>query len=52
MSLTAFTTMCPEEQQASDNLIVKDNCFINEIFDKGDSEFHVKNRNSSIVCFI
>ena len=29
-----FTTMCPEEQQPSDNLIVKDNCFIIEIFDK------------------
>ena len=23
-SLTVFTTMCPEEQQTSDNLIVKD----------------------------
>ena len=31
-----FTTMCPKEQQTSDNLIVKDNCFIIEIFDKGD----------------
>ena len=30
-----FTTMCPKEQQASDNLIVKDYCFIIEIFDKG-----------------
>ena len=29
-----FTTMCPEEQQTSDNLIVKDNCFIIKIFDK------------------
>ena len=29
-----FTTMCPEEQQTSDNLIVKDNCFIIEISDK------------------
>ena len=29
-----FTTMCPEEQQTSDNPIVKDNCFIIEIFDK------------------
>ena len=29
-----FTTMCPEEQQTSGNLIVKDNCFIIEIFDK------------------
>ena len=28
-----FTTMCPKEQQTSDNLIVKD-CFIIEIFDK------------------
>ena len=26
-----FTTMCPEEQQTSNNLIVKDNCFIIEI---------------------
>ena len=29
-----FTTMCPEEQQTSDNLIVKDYCFITEIFDR------------------
>ena len=29
-----FTTMCPEEQQTSDDLIVKDYCFIIEIFDK------------------
>ena len=29
-----FTTMCLKEQQTSDNLIVKDNCFIIEIFDK------------------
>ena len=29
-----FTTICPEKQQTSDNLIVKDNCFIMEIFDK------------------
>ena len=29
-----FTTMCPKKQQTSDNLIVKDNCFIIEIFDK------------------
>ena len=29
-----FTTMCPEEQQTSDNLIVKDYCFIIEIFNK------------------
>ena len=28
-----FTTMFPKEQQTSDNLIVKDYCFI-EIFDK------------------
>ena len=27
-------TMCPKEQQISDNLIVKDYCFIVEIFDK------------------
>ena len=33
-SLTVFTTMCPKEQQTNDNLIVKDNCFIIEIFDK------------------
>ena len=26
------TTMCPKEQQASNNLIVKDNCLITEIF--------------------
>ena len=29
-----FTTMGPEEQQTSHNLIVNDNCFIIEIFDK------------------
>ena len=29
-----FATICPTEQQTSDNLIVKDNCFIIEIFDK------------------
>ena len=31
-----FTTMClcPKEEQTSDNLIVKDNCLIIEIFDK------------------
>ena len=29
-----FTTMCPKEQQISDNLIVKYYCFIIEIFDK------------------
>ena len=33
-SLTLFTTMCPEEQQTSDNMIVKGHCFIIEIFDK------------------
>ena len=27
--------LCPKEQQTSDNLIVKDYCFIIEIFDKG-----------------
>ena len=27
--------MCPKEQQTSDNLIVKDHCFIIDIFDKG-----------------
>ena len=29
-----FTTMCPKKQQTSDDLIVKNNCFIIEIFDK------------------
>ena len=29
-----FTTMCPKEQQTSDNQNVKDNCFNIEIFDK------------------
>ena len=29
-----FTTMCAQEQQNGDNLIVKDYCFIIEIFDK------------------
>ena len=29
-----FTTMCPENQQNSNNLIAKDYCFIIEIFDK------------------
>ena len=29
-----FTKMCPKEQQTSDNLIVKDYCFIIGIFDK------------------
>ena len=29
-----FTTMFRKEQQTSDNLIVKDYCFIIEIFDK------------------
>ena len=33
-SFTVFTTMCPKEQQTSDNLIVKDYCFIIDIFDK------------------
>ena len=33
-SLTVFTTMYPKEQQTSDDLIVKDNCFIIQIFDK------------------
>ena len=28
-----LTTMCHKEQQTSDNLIFKDNCFIIEIFD-------------------
>ena len=35
VSLTVFTTMCPKEQQTSDNLIVRDFCFIIETFDKG-----------------
>ena len=29
-----FATMCPKEQQTSDKLIVKDYCFITELFDK------------------
>ena len=29
-----FTTMYPKEQQNSDNLIVEENCFIVEIFNK------------------
>ena len=33
-SLTVVTTMCLKQQQTSDNLIVKDNCFIIEMFDK------------------
>ena len=33
-NLTVFTTMCPNDQQTSDKLIVKDNCFIIETFDK------------------
>ena len=32
--LTVFTAMCPKKQQTSDDLIVKDNCFIIEISDK------------------
>ena len=31
---TVLTTMFPKEQQTSDNLIIKDYCFIIEIFDK------------------
>ena len=31
---TDFTTMCHKKQQTSDNLTVKDYCFIIEIFDK------------------
>ena len=33
-SLTVFTTMSLKEQETSDNLIVKEYCFITEIFDK------------------
>ena len=33
-SLTVFATKYLKEQQTSDNLIVKDYCFIIEIFDK------------------
>ena len=33
-SLTVFTTIFLEEQQTSDNLIVKDYCFIIKTFDK------------------
>ena len=29
-----FTSTCPKEQQTSDNMIVKDNCLVIEIFDK------------------
>ena len=32
-SLTVFTTMCHKQQQNSNNLILKDYCFIIEIFD-------------------
>ena len=32
--LTVFTTMCLKEQQSNDNLIVKDYCFITDIFDE------------------
>ena len=42
-SLTVFTTMCPKEQQTSDNLIIKDYCFIIEIFDKFKPGFHKAN---------
>ena len=28
LCLTVFTTMCPKEQKASDNLIIKDYCLI------------------------
>ena len=38
-SLTVFATTCPKEQQTNDNLTVKDNCFIIEIFDKWDVRF-------------
>ena len=41
-----FTIMCPEEQQTSDNLIVKDYCFIIEIFDKGPNQ---ASENSSFI---
>ena len=63
-SLTVFTTMCPEEQQTSDNPIVKDYCFIIEIFDKGPvklmqripkNSFRKKNSDNPVVkdyCFI
>ena len=33
-NLTMFTAMCAKEQQTGDNLIVEDNCFIIERFDK------------------
>ena len=32
---SVYNQGCPKEQQTSDNLIVKDYCFIIEIFDKG-----------------
>ena len=34
MDLTVSATMCPKEQETSDNLFVKDYCFVIEIFDK------------------
>ena len=36
-----FTTMCPKEQQTSDNLIVKDYCFIIEISFSGMFKSHL-----------
>ena len=45
-----FTTMCPKEQQTSDNLIVNDNCFIIEIFDKGNGHLENSYKNYS-QCF-
>ena len=47
-----FTTMCPKEQQTSDNLIVKDYCFIIEIFDKGSVKLikRVEIAYSFLVC--
>ena len=54
-----FTTMCPKEQQTSDNLFVKDYCFILnmlkyycfiiEIFDKGPVKLIQRVRNSSLI---
>ena len=51
-SLTVFTTMCPKKQQTSDNLIVKDYCFIIEIFDEGPVKLikRVKIAHSFLVC--
>ena len=49
-SLTVFTTMCPKEQQTSDNRIIKDYCFIIEILDEGPVKRTCKaGENSSFI---